>query len=247
MEKDILYIIMPAYNEEQNIKSVIAEWYPVIEKYNGSGKSRLVVVNDGSTDSTLKEARSMAREMPYLEVLDKPNSGHGATVRFAYEYALAAGAEYIFQTDSDGQTVAAEFEQFWEKRGQYDVLIGNRKNREDGISRIIVTKVLKLVLLMVFRMNVPDANTPFRLMKKEVLMEYLPDVPVDYNLTNVLLSVLFLYNDVSVEYLPISFRKRRGGTNSINVLKIIRIGLKSLKDFYVIKKNMKKHACICNR
>ncbi len=115
------------------------------------------------------------------------------------------------------------------------------------ISRIIVTKVLKLVLLMVFRMKVADANTPFRLMKREVLMEYLPDVPVDYNLTNVLLSVLFLYNDVSVEYLPISFRKRRGGTNSINVLKIIGIGLKSLKDFYVIKKNMKKHACICNR
>ena len=50
--KDILYIIIPAYNEQENIKNVIEEWYPVIEKHNGNGQSRLVSIDDGSKDRT---------------------------------------------------------------------------------------------------------------------------------------------------------------------------------------------------
>ena len=50
MEK--LFIIIPAYNEEANIENTVREWYPVIKKHNGDGRSRLVVVNDGSTDHT---------------------------------------------------------------------------------------------------------------------------------------------------------------------------------------------------
>ena len=36
---DILYIIMPAYNESENIRKVIKEWYPIVEKNNGDGRS----------------------------------------------------------------------------------------------------------------------------------------------------------------------------------------------------------------
>lgn len=42
MEK--LYIVMPAYNEEETIEEVIKEWYQIIEKHNGDGESRLVVI-----------------------------------------------------------------------------------------------------------------------------------------------------------------------------------------------------------
>ena len=51
-DQDILYIIMPAYNEEENIQAVVETWYPIVEKYNGGGCSRLVLINDGSTDNT---------------------------------------------------------------------------------------------------------------------------------------------------------------------------------------------------
>ena len=51
-EMNVLYIIIPAYNEEKNIKNVIVDWYPIVEKYNGNGKSRLVVIDDGSKDKT---------------------------------------------------------------------------------------------------------------------------------------------------------------------------------------------------
>ena len=49
---DILYMIVPAYNESENIEKLIDDWYPVVERHNGDGKSRLVVINDGSKDNT---------------------------------------------------------------------------------------------------------------------------------------------------------------------------------------------------
>lgn len=238
---DVLYIVMPAYNEEENLKNVIEEWYPIVEKYNGHGLSRLVIVNDGSKDNTLKVGKSLEEGRPLLEVLDKKNSGHGATVLYAYEYALSKNADYIFQTDSDGQTRPDEFEQFWLKREEKEAIIGYRNHREDGVSRVFVTKVLKLVLLAIFRMNIPDANTPFRLMNQRILKEYISDVPPAFNLSNVMLCVLFKYNKENIEFIPITFRQRQGGVNSINLKKITKIGLKACEDFRTIKKGMKKH------
>lgn len=239
MEK--LYIVMPAYNEEETIEQVIKEWYPIIEKYNGNGKSRLIIVNDGSKDSTLEKAKKLENELPLLNVIDKQNSGHGATVLYAYNYALKQDADYIFQTDSDGQTRPEEFETFWEKKTEYQAIIGYRNHRKDGFSRIIVTKTLKLILRLIFGLNVTDANTPYRLMKRELLEEYLQDVPKNFNLSNVMLTVLFLYNEENVTFIPITFRQRQGGVNSINIPKITKIGIQAIKDFKVIKKNMKKH------
>ena len=45
MENESLYIVIPAYNEEENIEQVIADWYPVIQSHNGEGKSRLVIID----------------------------------------------------------------------------------------------------------------------------------------------------------------------------------------------------------
>ncbi|MBO4241700.1 MAG: glycosyltransferase family 2 protein, partial [Clostridiales bacterium] len=105
---DKLYIVMPAYNEEANIETVVAEWHQVAEKY-GEG-SRLVIVNDGSKDSTYEKLLELKEKYPLLDPVTKENSGHGGTVLYAYNYALEKGADYIFQTDSDGQTLPSEFD-----------------------------------------------------------------------------------------------------------------------------------------
>lgn len=86
---DILYIIIPAYNEKENIANVITSWYPM-------------------------------------------NSGHGETFLYGYKHALKYRTDYIFQTDSDGQTLPDEFEQFWNERENYDMVISWRKGRQDG-------------------------------------------------------------------------------------------------------------------
>lgn len=238
--KDRLFIVMPAYNEAENIGEVVEEWYPVVERMSPE-VGRLVIVNDGSRDDTLARLHELQKGRPQLVVIDQPNSGHGATLLNAYHYALDQGADYIFQTDSDGQTRPKEFDAFWEQRKLYPVIIGYRNHREDGFSRIVVTKVLKLVLWLVFGLVVTDANTPFRLMERRVLTEYLPDVPERFNLSNVMLTVLFLYNKENVKFVPITFRPRQGGVNSINLPRIFRIGMHAVRDFYTIRRGMHRH------
>ena len=60
-------------------------------------------------------------------------------------------------------------------------------------------------------------------------------IPEKYNLTNVLISVIFVKKKLGVEFLPITFRPRQGGTNSINLPKIIRLGVQALRDFYRLR------------
>lgn len=105
---DTLYIIIPAYNEADNIRNVANEWYRIIESHNECGKSRLMVIDDGSKDETFNILNDMKKDKPLLIAVKKENSGHGSTLLYGYRYAMEMGADFIFQTDSDGQTRAEE-------------------------------------------------------------------------------------------------------------------------------------------
>ncbi len=229
--KDVLYIVIPAYNEEANIANVVTEWYPVVEKHSGAGKSRLLVVNDGSKDSTEEILTGLMKQFPLLEAVTKPNGGHGGAVLFGYHKALDGGADYVFQTDSDGQTRPEEFEAFWERREANDMVIGWRKGRQDGFGRIVTTKVLRMVVKCFLGVYVKDANTPFRLMKAWPLAENIKLVPDGFFLSNVLLSAIYVKKGEPVEFIPITFRPRQGGVNSINMKRIFRIGKQAVKEF----------------
>ena len=233
-----IIVVMPAYNEQDNIEKVVRSWYSIIEKYDKGGQSRLIVVNDGSTDKTSEKGKILMKELPLFTMIDKPNSGHGPTVIFAYKYAIQAGADYIFQTDSDGQTNPDEFEMFWRLRNQYDGVFGKRVAREDGRDRAFVEKVVCVLLKIYFGVNISDANAPFRLMKAEVLKKYLDRLPLNYNLPNIMLTTYFSYYKEKMTYRIISFKARQGGINTINIRKIITIGVKALGDFRKFKREL---------
>ena len=231
---DKLFLVIPAYNEQANITLVAREWHAVVSAVNAD--SRLIIINDGSKDDTESVLEALKPELHQMIVVTKQNSGHGATVLFGYKYALEHGADYIFQTDSDGQTLPSEFWQFWDLREQHSALIGYRNQRQDGLSRVFVTKTLRFVLWCIFRVWVTDANTPFRLMSKDILEKYIQKVPEDFNLSNVILTLCFVKYKEDVMFIPITFRPRQGGVNSINFKRIVGIGKKALKDFRMIKK-----------
>ena len=233
---DTLYIVMPAYNEADNIESVVQQWHPIVEKLNNG--SRLVIFNDGSRDGTYEKMISLSERYPLFIPQTKPNSGHGATCLHAYRYAIEQGADYIFQTDSDGQTEPAEFWSFWENRNSYDILIGERKSREDGFQRVLVTKVLKMVIKVFFNVWVSDANTPFRLMKREHLKEYLHLIPVDFFLSNVLMTTIAVKKKQKIYWKSITFKPRQKGINSINMKRIFKIGVQAMKDFRQLNKQL---------
>ena len=98
--------------------------------------------------------------------------------------------------------------------------------------KLKIVKEKKLLLFLVFHNNVEDANTPFRLIKRNVLDECCKKIPKDFNLSNVLLTILLVRKDKSkVKFIPITFRPRQGGINSINLKKFSKIGVKAVKDF----------------
>lgn len=235
---DKLYIIIPAYNESENIENLMNDWYPIIENHNGDGESRLVVIDDGSKDNTYELLCELAKSRPLMEPITKQNSGHGPTVLYGYRYAIEKGADYIFQTDSDGQTNPDEFEAFWQEKNNFDVIIGNRVVRGDGKSRKFVENTVCFLLRLIFGVKVKDANAPFRLMKTELVAKYINKLPKDFNIPNIIFTTYFVYHHEKVKFIPITFKPRQGGTNSINIKKIIKIGWKAIGDFAQIKKHI---------
>lgn len=242
---ETIYFVMPAYNEAENIRETVEQWYPVVERINSqdSGKSYkavLAIANDGSKDNTFAIMQDLQIDYPCFEAINKANGGHGQTVLYLYRHAIAQGADYVFQTDSDGQTDPEEFWQMWENRERYDFQIGHRSSREDGASRVFVTMVLRLVVWLMFHEWVTDANTPFRLMRTDKLQKIMDVIPEDYFLCNVAISAIAVKWNYRIGWYPITFRPRQGGVNSINMKRIFKIGKKAIGDFYRINKNLKK-------
>lgn len=236
-----IYFVMPAYNEAENIEETIKQWYPVVEKLQeGGADSKLVIANDGSKDNTFAIMEDLKEKYPLFEPLDKPNSGHGATVLYLYRYAISNGADYVFQTDSDGQTNPEEFWQMWDNREKYDFQIGHRLGRQDGGSRVFVTRTLRLVVWLMFHEWVTDANTPFRLMRTDKLQPIMDVIPQDYFLCNVAISAIAVKWNYKIGWYKITFKPRQGGVNSINMKRIFKIGWKALGDFRHINHNLKQ-------
>ncbi len=235
-----LYIVIPAYNEEENIARCVEDWYPIAEGHNEDGNSRLVIVNDGSRDHTWERLQALAESRPLLLPVSKENGGHGSAVLYGYRYAIEHGADWVFQTDSDGQTDPAEFGAFWEKCGEYDAILGRRPHRGDGLARKWVEKIVCFLLWLIFGVRVRDANAPFRLMRSELLKKYIDRLPRDFNLPNIMMTAYFVRYGEKVLFLPISFSPRKAGKNSINLRKIFRIGWKAVGDFRRLRKDMKR-------
>ncbi|MDO5703001.1 MAG: glycosyltransferase family 2 protein, partial [Lachnospiraceae bacterium] len=225
---DILYIVIPAYNESENVSSVIDAWYDIISGHDGGGLSRLVIVNDGSTDDTREMVLEMKKSRPLLTLLTRVNGGHGAAVMTGYRYALANGADYIFQTDADGQTDPSYFEEFWRDRERYDAIFGMRPKRGDGRFRAFTEKVLCLLLRITLGARLPDANAPFRLMSSGFMKEHLPLVPRGCLIPNAILTAMASVDGSRYAFRGIPFMPRTHGKTSVGVKRIVSIGLRSL-------------------
>lgn len=228
---------MPAYNEEANIEAVVDQWYPILE--GKSEASRLVIADAGSSDRTHEILEDLKNTHQKLQILENTDRYHGPKLMALYQHTIDNNADYIFQTDSDGQTDPGEFEKFWEQREEYDGIFGYRPVRGDGKMRMFVEKVVCLLLKLYFKVDVPDANAPFRLMKADTLNRYMGRLPKDFNIPNIMFTTFFVRYNEKVKFEKISFKPRRAGNNNINIGKIFKIGIKALGDFSRFKKAMK--------
>ncbi len=216
-----LWVVMPVYNERDSIALVLREWVSVLRAH--APGFVLCVLNDGSRDDTLALLQALQAEMPELRVIDKPNSGHGQTCIEGYRLALAAGASWIFQIDSDGQCDPRFFPALWHSREGAAAIYGFRATRDDGAHRRAISRVTSAVGWLAFGIWVRDANVPYRLMRRDAVEAAVPHVARDFFLANVLVALL-QERDFGIRWQDIGFRKRHGGTPSVRALSFARRG-----------------------
>lgn len=109
-----LIMVMPTYNESEAIQGVLNDWIRVFNNLIGDKPDdyTILIINDGSTDDTADKIISMNN--PHIMLINQPNSGHGKALYNGYTKAVSMNPDYIFQTDSDGQTNPDEFRLLWD-------------------------------------------------------------------------------------------------------------------------------------
>jgi glycosyltransferase involved in cell wall biosynthesis len=230
-----LITVVPVYNESANIETVVAEWTACF-KAEGADYS-IILLNDGSSDNSAEILANLAAlHGGALRVVNKPNSGHGRTCRMGYDMALDMGASWVFQIDSDGQCDPAHFRDFWRSRDSFDCIYGVRKMRDDGPGRIFVSFCCRILTWMVTGVYFRDPNVPYRLIRADALRKALPLVPPDFDIQNVALSLAFRkLAGIRWKFVPIHFRARAAGENSINYQKIVHMGLRMLREIRSVR------------
>jgi dolichol-phosphate mannosyltransferase len=223
-----LLVVMPVYNEQVAIAQVIGEW--LIQLRETGASFAILAINDASRDGTWTALLDLEKlHSQNLLVIDHLHSGHGATCRLGYDIAAASSASWVLQIDSDGQCDPVYFSEFWKQREGADAIFGIRKTRGDGLARTATSWACSVASSLLAGTSLADANVPYRLIRVSILQEALAWVPRPFNLQNVALAVILHRNrNVRWRYLPIHFRNRQGGTNSINLFQVARLGLEML-------------------
>jgi dolichol-phosphate mannosyltransferase len=214
-----LLVVMPVYNEEKAVAGVIDVWF---SRLDATGVDyQMLAVDDGSRDGTPGALQTLREKWgAKLDVIHQANAGHGPAILNGYRQAVQRGVPWIFQIDSDGQCDPQYFPAVWEARDGCDLVLGCRTRRDDGFSRVVVSFVLRMVVMLLSGVNCRDANVPYRLMRTEAVAPLIAKIPSDCFFTNVGISVLALRARLRCRYVPIVFLARTAGETTVPLRKL---------------------------
>ena len=221
-----LAVVMPVYNEEEIISTVIEDWVSTLRALGIDFEIRCY--NDGSKDKTLEKLHEIKDLYPELLIVDKPNSGHGATILQGYREAEAS---YIFQVDSDNEMKAKYFEELWNERENYDFIIGRRAfNFDVPFPRRVVSFIAKKSIHIFYGRGIKDVNAPYRLMNRLAFEEIYQAIPKDTFAPNVIISGMAIRRKIKLRdyYIPTEFRAT--GKVSIQRMKLLNVAFRSFKE-----------------
>ncbi len=225
---------MPIFNEEESLQKTFNEWQNETNKYKTEWEFDYLLINDGSTDNTLDLIKKIQLSHTNVKVIDKINSGHGASCLLGYKYGVENKYHYIMQLDSDGQCDPAFFNKFIMKLSQgNDIVYGIRYYRKDGILRFFISRILSIIAYLKLGRWVWDPNVPYRIFNTKTVETFISNISEEYFLINVFLALH--HKKSSIGYVPIVFRDRWGGSPSLNTFKIIQHGKTFIKQLQTFK------------
>lgn len=210
-----LLLIVPAWNEEETLPSVIAEILSV------RPDADVLVVNDGSADSTARVAQAAG-----AAVLDLPlNLGVGGAMRAGYKYAAREGYSWAAQVDADGQHDPRELEHLMSVAVSTgaDLVVGSRfagrGEYEARGPRRWAMRFLAAVLSRVTRTPLTDVTSGFKLSSRRAIELFAHNYPAEYLGDTVEALVIASRAHLTVREVGVQMRPRAGGTPSHGPLK----------------------------
>lgn len=212
-------IIIPAYNEEENIKKTVNKVINL--KTDKKYKVDYIVINDGSKDNTLK----ICEENNFKVINLVCNLGIGGAVQTGYKYAYYNNYDVAIQFDGDGQhdenyiiNLLKEIE-----KGN-DLVIGSRFIKKlskftSTTTRKLGIKILSIFIKIFSGKKIYDPTSGFRAANKKVIKFFAYNYPTEYPEPSSVTELIKL--GYSINEIPVEMHEREFGTSSISLYKSV--------------------------
>lgn len=216
-------VVIPVYNEEENLPFLAAE---IQEALQAVGRPyEILYVDDGSTDGSPGVLRRLADEGPGVRVIrQRRNSGQSAALAAGFHFARGG---IIVTLDADLQNDPADIPRLLERLDAYDVVCGVRANRQDTWVRKVSSRIANGVRNRVTRDSVTDVGCTLRACRAE----YLRQIPM-FSGMHRFLPTLLKMEGARVTEVPVHHRPRLHGQPKYNIRNRI---WRALADLFAVR------------
>jgi len=205
MEKQIS-IIIPAYNEEETIATIIENLKKELNQLNLNYE--IIVVNDASTDNT----KEIIERIPEIKVIHHLiNKGYGASLKTGIKETKFNNLLFF---DADGQHRSEYIKEMIKYVDEFDLISGNRVGYKGPIIRQPGKKLLLWLANYLAQQRMPDINCGLRIVKKDKISKFLHLLcdGLSFSTTTLL---LFATEGHTIKYIPVTINKRAGGKSTV--------------------------------
>ncbi|MBQ9760702.1 MAG: glycosyltransferase family 2 protein [Clostridia bacterium] len=208
-----ILIIIPAYNEKENIEKVVDNLTENYPQYD------YLVVNDCSTDCT----EEILKRRGYRYISLPVNLGIGGAVQSGYLYASQNDYDIAIQIDGDGQHDPAYIEKLIKPivDGKADMAVGSRFIEKQGFQtsfmRRLGINLIRVIIKICCGVTATDTTSGFRATSKELTAFFAKNYAQDYPEPEAIVAASL--NGYRVTDVPVQMHEREGGVSSINAKK----------------------------
>lgn len=203
-------IVVPCYNEEESLPEFLLR----LEEYSKQHNCKIIITNDGSTDSTGHILNEFAHGRDFKIINHKVNSGYGAALKTAISLA---NTEYVVSIDADGQHYFEDIDILFGKLKSLDadLAVGCRVG-SDGIYRSTGKWLIRKISRMLVKTNVKDINSGMKLYKTTLAQKYLKLCPDTMAFSDIMTLIFCAQKHFVVEE-NIRIKNRVSGKSTIGI------------------------------
>jgi len=205
-----LSLLMPVCNEADIIEEVIEEWVRDVFNFLPKG-SEFLFDEAASTDGTREILKRLCEKYPFIKVTyNEKKDGFANAARRLY---MTSSCPLIFFTDSDGQYVPSEFWKLAPHISEFSLVHGAKIGRQDTFFRKAASATFNLTARFVFDMHYSDINSAFRLIKRELVQQLVPQLERMPTLLNAEMLVRAELQNYSIKQVRVVHRRRKFGVS----------------------------------